>query len=270
MKLFLTTLSIIFSVAYANAQFGLEKIVVEKYYVSDANDAKAISGGHLPVGSVTYRIFVDLFPVYRFQAAFGIPGHELKIATTTSFYNHEVYGASIAKDIPVNVLDSNTAMLDSWVSVGTVYGNNYGVMKDEDTSKAITNVNGLLQNIDVSAGIPIKERDGFYIAPLLGALVAFGIDSELVVLGNKNEITKGQIFSTSNGSWACFGGTIGATKENRVLIAQITTDGDFSFELNIQIGTPSGGVEQYVARNPKGAEILLPSLIYPVPEKRRR
>jgi hypothetical protein len=48
------------------------------------------------------------------------------------------------------------------------------------------------------------------------------------------------------------------------LIAQITTDGDFSFELNIQIGTPYGGVENYVAKNPVGNEIMLPSLTYSV------
>ena len=51
--------------------------------------------------------------------------------------------------------------------------------------------------------------------------------------------------------------------ENRILIAQITTDGVFSFELNLQIGTPDGGTENYVARKPVGNEIQFAGLIYP-------
>ncbi len=71
-----------------------------------------------------------------------------------------------------------------------------------------------------------------------------------------------QKFKTSNGSWACLGGAEGPTASNRVLIAQMTTDGIFSFELNIQIGTPGGGVEQYVAKNPIGDQKLFKDLIY--------
>ena len=54
------------------AQNGLENITVEKYYVSNAADATG-SIGVLPVGSVTYRIFADLLPGYKFQAAYGVP-----------------------------------------------------------------------------------------------------------------------------------------------------------------------------------------------------
>ena len=68
-------------------------------------------------------------------------------------------------------------------------------------------------------------------------------------------------------------GDLGADSltENRVLIAQITTDGVFEFELNIQIGTPTKGVSQnYVARNPIGNEIMLPSLIFKSEEINKR
>ena len=68
------------------AQNGLENVVVETYYISDANDTNAnLDGGILPIGSVTYRIYADMLPGYKFQAAYGVPGHDLKIATTTLF-----------------------------------------------------------------------------------------------------------------------------------------------------------------------------------------
>ena len=73
---------------------------------------------------------------------------------------------------------------------------------------------------------------------------------------------EGQAFITDNGSWASFGGSIGLDSTNRVLIAQVTTDGEFGFELNLQLGTPYGGVENYVAKDPMNGEILFPGLIY--------
>ena len=69
---------------HVSAQQGLEGIIVEKYYISNEND-KAVDGdgGELPNNSVTYRVYVDMLPGYIFQAAYGVPEHELKISTTT-------------------------------------------------------------------------------------------------------------------------------------------------------------------------------------------
>ena len=49
---------------------------------------------------------------------------------------------------------------------------------------------------------------------------------------------------------------------NKVLIAQITTNGKLTFKLNIQIGTPSGGYQQFVADSATGAEIKLDCLTF--------
>ena len=50
---------------------------------------------------------------------------------------------------------------------------------------------------------------------------------------------------------------------NKILIGQFTTDGDFSFELNVQLGTPTIGVsEKYVAVNPVASDFTHPGLIY--------
>ena len=43
-----------------NAQ--IEKVIVEKYYISDEIDATDLTGGKVDSGSVTYRIYVDLKP----------------------------------------------------------------------------------------------------------------------------------------------------------------------------------------------------------------
>lgn len=256
---FLLLISISFTL---QAQQGLENIIVEKYYISSEKDI-AKTGGILPKGSVTYRIYVDMLPGYRFQAAFGIPGHELKLATTTTFFNNEDFGSYIPTVIPYRTLSNNTVMLDSWLTAGAVCENNWGVLKiEDDESNTIVNKDKILQNENHAAGIPLKQRDGFY-SGVIPRITFFGIDSlAMHFFGNRNIATAPTVFSTENGSWATMEGTNGPTPENRVLIAQLTTDGIFSFELNIQIGRPGESVERYVAKNPVADEMLLKSLIY--------
>ena len=246
------------------AQNGLENIIVEKYYVSSAKDtAFSAIGGKLPIGSTTYRIYVDMLPGYKFQAAFGIPDHELRLATTTKFFNNEDKGATIPNVIPDHNLPNNTVMLDSWISTGAGSESNLGILKSEDDGiGTIVNSNGILQNDNPIAGIALKNQDGF-VAGEVPKVTAFAIDSAIKVFGNSND-NSNSIFSTLNGSWACMNGSTGPTSENKVLIAQVTTDGSFSFELNIQIGKNGGGIEQYVAKSPKGKEIQLATLTYPL------
>jgi hypothetical protein len=246
------------------AQIGLETIIVEKYYISDANDAK-VSGGHLPVGSVTYRIYVDMLPNYKFQAAYGLPGHELRLATTTSFFNNEEKGVMIGNLIQDRSLDKGTLMLDSWLTVGAASYENFGTLKtDDDGVNTTVNVDGILQNSDSAAGIPIKTQDG--LIPFIGKgprVSFFGIDSIVkVLLNNTNKKNNGAVLSTTAGSWMCLKGVSVPFTENRILIAQLTTDGILSFELNIQIGAPDGSIQKFVAKNPVGEEIQHSSLIY--------
>ncbi len=252
-------------VTLSNAQ-GLENIIVEKYYVSDLNDASAnSSGGILPVGSVTYRIYADMLPGYKFQAVYGVPDHEMRIQTTTLFFNNEDRGATSPTFTKAQAAN-NTVMLDSWLSVGAACNGNVGVLKTDDDGVA-TIVNGespqVLQNTDTSAGIPISTQDGM-IAGTPEPVTIVGINSEISVFDNQNDGTNGPVFSSWNGSWASLNGSTGPdTSTNKVLLAQITTDGILTFELNLQIGIPSASiVENYVARNPVSNEVLFPSLIY--------
>ncbi|HMT30549.1 MAG TPA: T9SS type A sorting domain-containing protein, partial [Bacteroidia bacterium] len=81
---------------------------------------------------------------------------------------------------------------------------------------------------------------------------------------SQNDGTNGPVFSTFNGAWASLNGSVGPDPVlNQVLLAQITTDGTFSFSLNVQIRNQTTFVvENYVASNPIGSEILFPALNY--------
>lgn len=252
----------------AYSQNGLENIIVETYYVSDANDATVDGdGGVLPVGSVTRRIYVDMLPGYKLQAVYGTPApffHELKIATTTLFFNNEDRGA-ISPTYTKTQARGNTVMLDTWVSVGGACAGQIGVLKSVDDGVA-TNVNNddVLLNAHPAAGIPLTEQDGM-IAGTINSVTRLGADDQFAMFDAQNDGSNGPQFLTSDGSWASLGGSMGPDPEtNQVLIAQITTDGILSFELNIQLGTPDGGVERYVAANPiaDNFETLFEGLTY--------
>jgi hypothetical protein len=242
---------------------GLENIIVETYYVSDANDATVNDlGGVLAEGSVTRRIYADMLPGYKLQAIYGLPNHELRIATTTQFFNNIDRGAT-TPTYTKNQAKDNTVMLDTWVSVGAACSGNFGVLKSADDGVATnTNNDGVLQNNAAAAGIPLTQQDGLLLVTGLSPqpVTTLGIDAQLALFDAENA---GPVFSTFDGSWAALQGATGPNPEtNQVLIAQITTDGTLTFELNIQIGTPSGGVERYVASNPIDAEVLFPALTY--------
>lgn len=247
------------------AQNGLEGIIVEKYYLSDTADAQISEGGYLKPGSVTYRIYVDMKPKYSLQAVYGISGHPLKIATSSYFFNNTINGGVTANDVSRIKLDGHTTMLDSWLSVGAASDADYGILKTDDTFNSFKNKNGILKNNNPDAGIPLTKFDGLLAGSPQRVVSFFGIDkSDLEIFNNTTDTSaRGQIFITENGSWASFGGAFGTDTTNKVLIAQLTTDGQLSFELNLQLGTPFGSTENYYAKNPTGSELQCPELTYP-------
>ena len=101
MKKIIPSLSLILLSTFAQAQNGLEGVIVEKYYISNAADA-AGSVGALPAGSVTYRVYADLLPGYKFQVLYGVAAHPLKITSTANFFNNEDFGAVTPNSISLN------------------------------------------------------------------------------------------------------------------------------------------------------------------------
>lgn len=261
---------------FSHAQGGLEGIIVEKYYQANAADvANATSNGAttaLTTNSVTYRIYVDMASGYKFNLLFGDASRPLTVNTTTAFYNDPTYGVSVNPGtISAVNIRKNTAMIDSWFTTGGV-GNGYvGVQKSLDADGTIGNAQSILANNPGGCfGDPITGaggKDGFVLTSSLTAgstpyyVVpnSLGLGTALDVL---DQISGGSI-SINGGSIAALGGVVGPTAENRVLVAQFTTNGQLSFSLNLQIqNIATGTAENYVASSASGSEFTHPSLTY--------
>jgi len=224
---------------------ALEKVIVEKYYVAQSKDVKDTVGGVLAKKSVTYRVYVDLLPGYKLQTVWGSEEQPLFFKTSTYFYNN-INGATTGDDLFDTISSKkNNVLLDSWISMGAVTRFYNAVLLSEDVDGSIFNHKQALLQKD-----GLQYRDVY-------RTVYFNLD-----LTPLEKRTKSQIFATNNGAWANFMGAQGATPENRILIAQFTTNGEFSFECNIQVGTPAGEAIQFVARNPQGEQVQHQSLIF--------
>lgn len=256
---------------YAYSQPGLQGIVVEPYYVTTKEDRNAFnSGGILEEGSVTYRIFVDLEPGYRFQAAFGSPDHPLEINSSSYFYNHNHSGNTHPNVIPERDLARDIVLLDSWVTAGAATENHVGIPRKVDflaQDALLRFQSGFLENT-FSAGegdigpltVPLKQCDGLARVDFIPVTTIYNMDS---IGWAMSSVTRAKRLYVDNGAWACMGkGSVGAdsTSGNHVLIAQITTSGELNYKLNIMIGTPEGKSIQYVYANPQDREVLHPAL----------
>ena len=270
MKNYLLIVLLIF-VHYVSFAQGLENVIVERYYITDRNDARGEDANAIEVNSITYRVFVDMKPGYNLQSVFGSPDHALSLSTSTYFYNQTTNGNYIPNLITESNLTNNTVMLDSWISIGAGSQLHYAVLKaDDDTIPSViwSSKSGYLISRNPLAGIPLTEKDGLVkLIDLPPRVTQVGIDSLLNDLNSVSMKRDGYKFITENGGWGCIGGARGVDSlTNRVCIGQFTTNGDFHFEFNIQIGSPEHGVEQYVARNASGKEILNEGLIISFPK----
>ena len=256
------------------AQDGLEGIIVEKFYVSTkADNAGKMFSGDLPKGSVTYRIYVDLKPGYRFQAAYGSATHPLIIESSENFFNHIESGSTHANVIPERTYKKNVALLDSWLSVGSCGEGHLGILKAYDDTmrdEFIIFEKGYFGN--KKKIIPLYERDGMKRSDFVPFPTIFNMDSLSYVLGSTTLSNKLKI---DNAGWAFMGrGTVGADSltTNCILIAQLTTKGSLNFELNLQITSPNGTSQKYVARNPvrEENELTHPDLIFNSENKKNK
>lgn len=259
-----------FTLAFTTAHTqGLEGIVVEKYYLSDAADAAdALNEGAtvpLTVGTTAYRVYVDMAPGYKFVQLFGNATNNLEVLSTANFYNDPNFGVSVNPGtISVNLSRRNTTLIDSWFTTGGSASGRAGVMKTEDTDGTIGHQTGLLAN-DAGGcyGFPImgaNGRDGLtpqtagtYLAPN-----TLGVDNALGAFDQ----TPGNSVIITSGAIAALGGIVGPTASNRVLVGQFTTFGTLTFKLNVQLLSPAGTAETYVHTSPALGESTHPSLIY--------
>ena len=286
MKTFLLTLFFAFF-AWYNASAQLEKVIVENYYVSDSNDFTDTSGGIVSIGSTTYRIYIDLAPGSILKKIYGDPNHPFEITSTEVFFNNILDGKSFGKDLTKVSLSENTVALDSWITLGQVPKKQgtktyYGILKNQDDDGSfIGGINndggsslittGLLINNDPSCGIPLIVSDGIDTMTVTPnswfdvGVVDFTSGNDSTIFGSlvpkKEFISTG--FSLSNS------GVTGVNLDsNQIIIAQLTTKGDLSFKINLELEELVNGVPtlvKYVAKDTLlvAGEIFNPFLSYP-------
>lgn len=248
---------------FAQAQ-GIDGIIVEKYYVANAADvANATANGAtvpLTANSVTYRVYVDMAAGWKFSLLKGNSFHSLKINTTTQFYNDPnngvVVGAQATSTLNVR---KNTVMIDSWLTTGGTAVGKVGVIESQDGDGSLGNAQSILAN----------NPGGVYGAPINGASAADGMINGTTVaptvlgFGTATDVfdqTPGGSFLVNNGAMSALGGALGYGPNNTMLLGQFTTDGVFTFELNIQLINPSGTAVEYVANSPQAGETVYPGL----------
>ena len=169
---------------------ALEKVIVEKYYVSDTSDYNNKDASPLPKGSVTYRIFIQMKPNYKLQLVYGNQKHELFLATSTRFFNDKLAGGLTGFNIDTRGLNKGNVALDSWITMGACCRGYTGIPLSEDTTgfSFITNRPSL------------GKADGL-IKGILPDFKVFNLDMNF--FNNDSTATR---FATSNGGWAAPGG----------------------------------------------------------------
>ena len=252
------------------SQSGLEGIVVEKYYISDSADSINASDegatSPLVIGSTTYRVYANLLPGYRIGSIWGNASHTLNFSTTTSFYNDPNYGVSTYSGTSVINTKKFTTLIDSYITIGAVAAGKIGVLKTEDTDGTIGNTSGILANNNLEMGLPImgtEGKDGLMPGtPVVPNIL--GLTTELDIFDQ----TPGNDFTCNSCVVAALAGVSGVTPSNHVLLGQFTTDGIFSFKLNLQVlDTIPGNATNYVSDSVIAGEfpfltIFEPTLIY--------
>jgi hypothetical protein len=276
---------LLFTFCSFQSQAQLEKVFVETYYISDSNDATDTTGGKLEVGSSTYRLYIDLTKGSKLRKVYGDAFHPLKFSSSAVFFNNLSDGQSFGKDFSKNRYGDNTVALDTWITLGqstkpTAGFANYGVPKtDDDDGSFIGGPNndggsnaisgGLLVNNDPLAGIPLTLSDGMdTLQTILANWGDYGFKD--LITGNDStifgSIVADSVFVSYNAALQNSGVSGVVPDSNYILLAQLTTRGDISFELNIEVIDTNGAVLKYVANNRDtllADEILFPGLTYP-------
>lgn len=273
----------IFCTTLATAQ--LPQLFVERYYIADDNDATDVTGGGISVGTNTYRIFVILPPSSELVAIYGDSIHPFEISSTSTFFNN-IDGSTFGYQIPKVAYESNTVALDSYITLGQVGFQGalkfFGIPKYRDgNGSVIGGVNndggseviaqGLLTNDSIDLGIPLTIADGMEENAMVvtdwfnyGVLdFQSGEDTTIFGFGNDALSFRSQNFTLSNSGVQSM-----RDDTSHVLIAQLTTAGEFHVAMNIMVREwvdSVSYVRKYVATNEitSDDEIFVPEFNYP-------
>jgi hypothetical protein len=249
----------------------IKHLRVETYYISNADDATDTLGGHLEEGSTTYRIFIELLPDSKLLSIYGDANHPLVFTSTAPFFNHKEEGITFGKDLSRNRFEIGTVPLDSYITLGQcsksfAQGAYFGIPKEEDLdgsaiggenndggSEAVAS--GLLINEDAQMGLPLTTADGLTVmSQLPGSWIEIGfIDlssgKDTTIFGSvapKYNFNRKDVILKNSGNKG------GDLQQNEILVAQLTTKGEITFEINVVVEINIGGTlktVRYVAQN---------------------
>lgn len=259
------TLFILFSAIFLCPVFStaqIENVVVETYYISDTFDSTDTTSLRiLEPGSKTYRIFIDLAPGSKIKRIYGDANHVLRISSSSYFFNNLDRHTNFGYQINKNWFDNEPlSALDSWLTIGKATRTDYGILKTLDTNGSFVggaNNNGgtagipggLLINSDPPGLLPLTSVDGLLpdTATILPQWFDYGFKNlsgdDTTVFGSDSitaEFISYDAFLQNNS------GVIGVTSENLVLVAQVTTLGELSFQLNLEVEEPDGAFTKIV------------------------
>ena len=255
---FVQGVSILVALGFGSAQLygqAVEKVLVETYAVTSGK-----INGEPPL--ITYRIYVDMAPGYQLQMVYGDMHHQLVIRTSTDFFNDPENDTRYGDRVSGDHLNSYPYALDSWLTIARASDRHVGVPRELDTDGSILECPpyaDLGATTSKSEELPLKPLcivDGLMKDTTNREVVNFNLP--VSYMGG----IRGGELETTNGAWALLGGMMGTTPENMVLIAQLSTNGQLSFKLNLQIGTPDHEVLKYVSSDPMSGELVFEGLSF--------
>ncbi|MDP4826388.1 MAG: T9SS type A sorting domain-containing protein [Flavobacteriales bacterium] len=195
--------------------------------------------GTQPAGTTTYRLYAEMAQATdKVSAVFATLGcHPLNVSTTTTFHN-DGFGGTLGSTINAGFFGFfPTYEADSWVTIGA----------SNTASPGAADVGAV-------ATVPAAPY-----APSVGT-------------------TPGVSLVMEDGAWytlATSASALPTGPNNRVLLGQFTTDGDFTYSINLQVfvgGDQANGREDYVnsvdcigspITAPTGFEVACPSCTFP-------
>ncbi len=189
----------------------LNGLVVETPVIADA-----------PAGTTTYQLYATFDNPA--DAVLGVVGilncHPLSVSTTTSWYNNS-FGQSLGHNIQAGLIPVFPPLAaDSWVTIGA--------QNDTEWNNAISQF-----VVDTPFDPDPADPDhSEYVANRLGT--------------NATALAGGASISINDGTWFNAVSVAASGPDNRVLLGQFTTDGEFTFELNLSVylgGSPANRVD---------------------------
>ena len=215
---------------------GLEGVLVERYH-----EMPGAAPGSSPL--VTYRIYLDLEPGYALLSVFGEKDRNLFFRTSTRFFNDSLNGAGSGDQVDAKALAEYPAAIDSWLTFGFASSVHKAVPLHLDPD-------GSILKADRSEGITtysssLSKQDGLVPASTVPEVMYLHITRSFL------ENLSGHVIETEVGAYGVLGHVKGATDENVVLIAQLTTDGELSYAINVGLRAPDGSIVKWLAYTPK-------------------